>query len=167
MKKQKHTRRCFVGLICAVMIIMFIFPIVACARGVSTSYDYDMLIQDDWILIFFSNFALMAVIEVFFGYLIFFRTLRGVISILIANIISYPLFVIWLHLTANYLLLGRFVGGDADLALLIGAIGVIFIEMAVIKMILNGRITKKYAFLISLCLNFITGTAYLLLRLFS
>lgn len=97
-------------------------------------------------------------LELIFGLLLFFRknAVKGVLAILIANIISYPLFYlyyifsIWVSEYYNlndYLFLFQ---------LIIGEILVIFLETFIIRLILRKELVFKKCLLISFVLNLIS-----------
>jgi hypothetical protein len=82
--------------------------------------------------------------EIFFGYLFFFRHDKlGVAALFFANLISYPIFLILTIATRL-------------LSVTLGEILVIIIEAVILKLFLEDRITTKKAIIISVVLNLIS-----------
>ena len=108
----------------------------------------------------FSGLLFGTAVEIICGYLLFFRKQKkGIWAILIANIISFPLFYLYLTATHSYLSFTvRYMMMHVTwfLYLVFGEVAVIFIEMFIIKLVLKNEITYRKSFLISLVLNIIS-----------
>jgi hypothetical protein len=89
--------------------------------------------------------------ETFFGYIIFFRqNKKGILAILIANLISFPLFWFYTGLIAYK---SHFPQLTAFIFFFIGEIAVIMIEAIILKTILKNLITNKKVIIVSIVLN--------------
>jgi len=96
-------------------------------------------------------------LELIFGYLLFFRkNKKGILAILVANIISYPLFFLYFTFSV-WVTEGYNLSNLIFLPLvIIGEIFVILLEAIIIKFILKQEIIFKKSLLISSVLNIIS-----------
>lgn len=164
--KIKKNHREIVTSVISLSLIFLLFN-VARANMPSSSYRFDVF-SDSYFSVFFALWSLTAAIEIALGFFLFFRNLRGAITILFANLISYPLFFIWMYFASLYFGIPSIYNNHIFLpeqyALLIGEIGVIFFEALLIKLVLREKITFKYSFLISFTLNLVTVIIGLILN---
>jgi len=102
--------------------------------------------------VFFIGFLFAIIIESIFGYILFFRkNKKGISAVTIANLISFPLF--YLYLTST-LYKSQFLPLSSMLPpFIFGESAVIFFEMFIFKIVLRKEITYKKAFTASLSLN--------------
>lgn len=99
------------------------------------------------------------VIEMIVGYFLLRHVRWGVLAILVANLISYPLFCLWLIHSLGVLFVNFFS------AVFVGEVGVVLFEAAVIKIIFKDKIKFERALFISFVINSASLIAGLLLAL--
>ena len=102
---------------------------------------------------FLIGIIFVIIFEIIFGYLLFFRNKRkGLFAILIANVISFPLFYLW----STWVSLNMEGLGIILFTYIIGEISVIIIEAILIKLILKNEIKFMASFIASLILNILS-----------
>lgn len=107
---------------------------------------------------FFLALVFTLLIEILFGYLLFFRkNKKGLLAILVGNLISFPIFCLYVLYVFNVNVL---------FFIALGELGVIFFEMFMMQLFLRNEISLKKAFLVSLVLNILSLILYGLLNYF-
>lgn len=142
-------------------------PLVALAN---INYDYDpcaMGFGSSYMVTAFifamPVYLINALIEAVPGYFLFFRNRLGVVAILIANLISWPIFVGYVFY-ARYQAEcgGAFFHNYKMYFVAVGEIGVILLEAIILKLILRDKVSLKKLFFASVVMNAITISVYLL-----